>query len=119
VQETFGRLRRPAEPLPVTYTEEPVQDGEREVTLRRVGDVGALSAAYHVPQGAHPDFAAIDVLTHVLGTAPSGRLYKALVEPQKATSVGAFNLQLHDPGVLVSPPRCARASRSPPPARPC
>ena len=100
VQETFGRLRRPTEPLPVTYTEEPVQDGEREVMLRRVGDVGVLAAVYHVPQGAHPDFAAIDVLTHVLGTAPSGRLYKALVETQKAASAGAFNLQLHDPGVL-------------------
>ena len=63
VQKTFGRLRKPAEPLPATYTEEPTQDGERLVTLRRVGDVSALAAVYHVPEGAHPDFAAIDVLT--------------------------------------------------------
>jgi zinc protease len=101
VQKTFGRLRNPSQPLPATYTEEPTQDGERLVTLRRVGDVSALSAVYHVPQGAHPDFAAIDVLTHVLGTPPSGRLYKALVESKKAASAGAFSLQLHDPGVLA------------------
>ncbi|HEX8441051.1 pitrilysin family protein [Archangium sp.] len=101
VQKTFGALRKPAEALPVTYTEEPTQDGERSVTLRRVGDVGVLAAAYHVPQGAHPDFAAIDVLTHILGTPPSGRLYKALVETKKASSAGAYNLQLRDPGILA------------------
>ncbi|HLM47773.1 MAG TPA: pitrilysin family protein [Myxococcaceae bacterium] len=100
VQKTFGRLRNPATPLPSTYTEEPTQDGERLVSLRRVGDVSALSAVYHVPEGAHPDFAAIDVLTHILGTPPSGRLYKALVETKQAASAGAFNLQLHDPGIL-------------------
>jgi zinc protease len=101
VQKTFGRLRRPAESLPVTYTEEPTQDGERLVTLRRVGDVSALASVYHVPEGAHPDFAAIDVLTHILGNAPSGRLYKALVETKKASSASASNFQLQDPGVLV------------------
>ena len=101
VRATLGRVRAPKEPLPTTYTEEPTQDGERRVTLRRVGDVSALTAVYHVPEGAHPDFAAIDVLTYALGNTPSGRLYKALVETKKATSAGAYNLQLHDPGVLT------------------
>ncbi len=101
VQDTFGRLRPPAQPLPRMYTEEPTQDGEREVTLRRVGETAALRAAYHVPEGAHPDFAAIDVLTDILGDTPSGRLYKALVEPKKAVRAGAYNLQLQDPGLLV------------------
>jgi zinc protease len=101
IQDTFGRLRPPAQPVPRPYTEEPTQDGEREVTLRRVGETGALTALYHVPEGAHPDFAAIDVLTEVLGDNPSGRLYKALVEPKKASRAFAYNMQLKDPGVLV------------------
>ncbi|HVG63196.1 MAG TPA: pitrilysin family protein [Hyalangium sp.] len=101
IQNTFGKLRAPAQPVPRTYTEEPTQDGEREVTLRRVGETGALMALYHVPEGAHPDFAAIDVLTHVLGDTPSGRLYKALVETKKAVRAYAYNSQLQDPGVLV------------------
>lgn len=100
VQATFGRLQKPAEPVPLTYTEEPTQDGEREVTLRRVGDNPLINTLYHVPEGAHPDFAAIDVLTQVLGDVPSGRLYKALVETKKASRVGAFNYQLRDPGIL-------------------
>ena len=45
-----------------TYTEEPTQDGERTVVLRRVGKVGVVGAIYHIPAGAHQDFAAVEVL---------------------------------------------------------
>ena len=38
-QRNSGRCRRPAAPIAATYTEEPPQDGERTVVLRRVGDV--------------------------------------------------------------------------------
>jgi len=101
IQDTFGKVRPPVQPVPRPYTEEPTQDGEREVTLRRVGETGALVATYHVPEGAHPDFAAIDVLTEALGDTPSGRLYKALVETKKTARAYAYNMQLQDPGVLV------------------
>jgi zinc protease len=84
-----------------TYTEEPTQDGEREVSLRRTGDVQVAMALYHVPAGSHPDFAAIDVLTELLGNEPGGRLYKALVEPKKASEAQAFNIQLKEPSFLV------------------
>ena len=80
--------------LQKTYTVEPTQDGERSVTLRRVGDVQALAVAYHVPSGPHPDSAAVDVLGQVMADTPSGRLYKALVETKKATSVGDYFLFL-------------------------
>lgn len=85
-----------------TYTAEPVQDGEREVTVRRVGDLQLLLAAYHVPAGSHPDFAAVEVLSSVLGNNPSGRLYKALVDAKLASGVGAFTFQLREPGLLFN-----------------
>src|SRR5215831_529406 len=101
VQETFGAVPKPGRKLIPTYTEEPVQDGEREVTLRRIGDTQALVAAYHIPAAGHPDFAAIEVLAAVLGDNPSGRLYKALVDSKKAVAAGANAYELHDPGMLV------------------
>lgn len=105
VREKFGRIPRPDRTgvmkLYRTYTAEPTQDGERSVTLRRVGDVQVLDAVYHVPAGSHPDFAAIDVLTSVLGSAPSGRLYQALVETKKAATANAFNFQMREPGMLI------------------
>ena len=54
VNKYFGALPRPDRKLPATYTEEPPQDGERVVTLRRVGDVGLVGLLYHVPSGTHP-----------------------------------------------------------------
>lgn len=96
----FGSLKNPEEKLPATYTEEPAQDGERLVTLRRVGKVGATGVVYHVPAARHPDFSAIDVLESVLTNAPSGRVYKALVEAKLASSVSGSAYPLHDPGFL-------------------
>lgn len=100
VAKHFGPIKNPDTPLPKTYTEEPPQDGERLVTLRRVGTVGAVGAVYHVPAGSHPDFAAVEVLNQVLGMEPAGRLYKALVETKKATKVMSAAFPWHDPGVL-------------------
>src|ERR1700744_1097468 len=78
VDKYFGSIPRPTRKLPATYTEEPPQDGERSVTLRRVGDVGVVSLAYHIPAGPHPDIEPLQVLANILTTQPSGRLYKLL-----------------------------------------
>jgi zinc protease len=100
IQETFGRIPRPTRALPHTYTEEPAQDGERTVTLRRVGDTQMVALAYHIPAGSHPDFPALEMLAHILGNDPSGRLYKALVETKKATSASCSAFQLAEPGIF-------------------
>jgi zinc protease len=96
----FGPLKNPADPIPATYTEEPAQDGERLVTLRRVGKVGATGAVYHIPAAAHPEFPAVEVLEVCLTDQPSGRLYKALVEAKLASAVNGNAFALHDPGFL-------------------
>jgi zinc protease len=98
----FGALKKPRRELDQTYTEEPAQDGERSVRLRRVGKVGMVGAVYHIPAAAHEDSAALDVLEHVLGSAPSGRLYKELVEQgKKANRISARVEGMHDPGVFL------------------
>ncbi|MYF04340.1 MAG: insulinase family protein [Holophagales bacterium] len=106
VAEKFGPIPRPdrtgANTLFDTYTAEPAQDGERTVTLRRVGDTQLVMAVYHVPPGAHEQYAAVEVLSHILGVEPAGRLYRNLVEPGLAASVFASALQLNEPGVLMA-----------------
>jgi zinc protease len=101
VNEYFGKIPRPSRTLSPTYTVEPVQDGERLTVVRRVGDIQAILAAYHVPDGANPDMTTIEVLGSILGEASSGRLYKALVDNKKAAQVFDFELQLDEPGLLM------------------
>jgi zinc protease len=101
VNELFGAIPRPARILPEMHTIEPVQDGERLVTLRRVGDGQWAAIAYHIPSGAHEDLAAVQILNEVLGNAPAGRMHKALVEPGKAAAVFQASLQIHDPGMAA------------------
>ena len=85
VNDYFGKIPRPARVLVPTHTVEPAQDGERTTIVRRVGDVQGIIAAYHVPDGANGDTAALDVLANILGEPSSGRLYKALVDNKKAS----------------------------------
>src|SRR5688572_21078983 len=101
IQEFFGAIPKATRQIVPTYTVEPAQDGERSVDLRRVGDTKSVMMAYHIPAATHPDSAAFDVLSFVLGDEPTGRLYKALVETKKATSSDAGELELHDPGVFI------------------
>lgn len=100
IEKSFGPLKNPAEPVENTYTEEPVQDGERSVVLKRSGGAPIAGAIYHVPAGSHPDFAAIEVLATALSDEPSGPLYKALVKGKLASDVSALAFSWHDPGAL-------------------
>jgi zinc protease len=101
VVKHFGSIPKPTRVLQALYTQEPVQDGERSVKLERVGDVQAVGAGHHVPQMAHPDYAAVTLLTDVLANVPSGRLHKTLVETNKATSVSSYNFDNRDPSAMM------------------
>jgi zinc protease len=101
ISEHFGGIPRPERELIENYTIEPVQDGERIVNLNRVGDLPAVIIAYHAPDGAHEDFVPLQVAARALSDTPSGRLYRALVEPGLATQVGSEELQLKDPGMVL------------------
>jgi zinc protease len=101
IQSLFGVISKPDRELQKIYTQEPVQDGERRVTLRRTGDIAEVLAGYHVPAGAHPDIAALDVLLQVIADSPSGRLYTALIETKKAARIGGSSYRLRDPGYWI------------------
>ncbi|MEO8700486.1 MAG: pitrilysin family protein, partial [Kofleriaceae bacterium] len=100
INQHFGKIANPAGPIEPTYTQEPVQDGERVVTLRRNGDSQVVGLLYHVTATADPDYATVDAIGEILTDEPSGRLYTALVKTGLAASVSANQLILHDPGVL-------------------
>jgi zinc protease len=101
VDTYFSPIPKPDRIIRPLYTAEPAQDGEKSVTIRRVGDVQMTGAAYHIPAGSHQDYAAIDVLSQILGDTPSGRLHKTLVEGKLASRVYGFNFQWQEPGLAI------------------
>ena len=46
-----------------------------------------LFAGYHVPPGPAADYAAVELISVILGDTPSGRLHKRLTEKQLAAKV--------------------------------
>ncbi|MCX5746211.1 MAG: pitrilysin family protein [Proteobacteria bacterium] len=100
IEATFGAIPRPTRALPPTYTVEPVQDGEREVTLRRTGDLHVVGMAWHAVAGTSPDYPAVEAAIDILTRQPSGRLYKKLVETKLAASLSGEASANHDPQVV-------------------
>jgi len=101
VAQDFGAIPKPQRTLAPTYTLEPVQDGERQVALRRVGGTPSIYMAYHMPPGPAPDFAAVEMIASVLGDTPGGRLHKRLVEKQLAAQTFGFAWDLAEPGLML------------------
>ena len=114
IQQHFGAIPKPERELDRTYTEEPAQDGDRMVTVRRVGEVAVAALAYHIPAGGHPDYATIDVMTTIMASEPSGRLYDSMVKRRLAAGVFGSSFALHDPGIILFGARLLPEQKAPP-----
>ncbi len=83
-------------------TAEPAQTGARAVAAHRDVSEAYLSVGFHVPAARHPDLAALDVASILLGQTESARLPRLLRdEAQLVTSAYAHVHALRDPGLLV------------------
>jgi zinc protease len=98
--QTLGAIPKPTRVLTQPYTSEPTQEGERSVTLRRVGNIQEIISVYHIPSALHPDMAPLEVMAQILGDSQTGRLYKALVETKKAVKAEMDAESMHDPGFV-------------------
>lgn len=122
IRELYGSL--PAgEPLPFVARPEPLQRGERRVTVTGPGDTAYLDVAYHAPAATQPDFYPLVLLNAAFagggslgffgggGTNKSSRLYKALVATELAVSAGGSVAPTADP-YLYGISAVARSGRS-------
>jgi zinc protease len=112
IADAFGSI--PAgEPASAIRSEEPEQEGERRVVLRRPGGATAyLQIAYHAPAASHPDLPALMVADGILsgfkgigpfdggGGGRSSRLHRALVDGGLATEAGSGIVPSADPSLL-------------------
>jgi zinc protease len=100
IEHAFGSI--PAGPEPgAMVLHEPPQRGERRIVVRWRSKVPRLAIAYHVPEIAHPDTYALQVLAVVLAEGKASRMYQRMVErEQTVTFVSAEFGESRDPSLF-------------------
>ena len=101
VNKYFSKIKRPKRKLDQLYTEEPIQDGERQITVRRVGDVKMVASMYRTPAGFDEMYPSVAVLTSILADDTAGRLQKSLVKKNLAANAFSFGFPWAEPGVII------------------
>jgi zinc protease len=78
IRNAFGKIARDAD-APKVSVQEPEQQGERRVILKKEAELPFLLMFYHAPNLQSADSFALDVLSVVLAGGRSARLYHELV----------------------------------------
>jgi zinc protease len=101
IGKAYGSI--PSQPAtPPIVRDEPEQQGERRVTLKRAAQLPAVAFAYHVPETSSDDVFALDLLEIILTEGESSLLNKRLVyEKELATQVQSENIWRVDPSMFV------------------
>jgi zinc protease len=99
IKKHFGVHSKSPKPFPLLYTDEPTQEGERRVVVKRSG-VNMIAIAHKIPNAHHKDIPALALLAVILSEDKTSRLYKALVDTALSTSAEVYCWQLHDPALF-------------------
>jgi len=100
--ELFGNINS----IPLTDRRpisDPVQIGERRSTIE--GDVGipVVLIGYHIPPVTHPDNPALRLISNILSTGVSSRIYQRMVNDEKSGLYSAGGLiEPEGPGLIYS-----------------
>jgi zinc protease len=120
VEKYFCALTATTDAIPEVYTDEPAQEGERRLVVRRAGELALVQIAWHTPSVLGEtrvlsntelaaraaavlevnDIYALVVLAAALSHGVTSRLYQSLVERELAVSVHANCDQFRDPGLF-------------------
>ncbi len=103
IQKYFGDIPKGGKDIPRPTVVEPAQTEEiRDVVFDNI-QLPAVIQAYHVPAQGTDDYYAVSMLAQLLSQGESSRLSKSVKDDQqKALFVGAFPLDLEDPGVTIA-----------------
>ncbi len=104
IKEAFGSIPSHGKKIPRIKTEEPTQRGERRIFLKKEAELPYILKTYHAPNllgedGLNKDSFALDVLSSILSSGRSSRLYKSIVYEKRL----ALNVFAHYSGLYRNP----------------
>jgi len=103
INEYFGDIPRGTKKIYRPDVVEPPQKQEVRDTIYDNIKLPLVLEAYHIPSETAKDYYAIDMLTTLLSSGKSSRIYKTVVDKtQKALMAGSFPMALEDPGLFLT-----------------
>ena len=101
-QKEFGHIKNLKVKIPKVKFVEPKQDGPKRIVLYRETQVEMLAIAFHIPNFQSSDQVALSVLSEILYSGKSSRLYKDLIDKkQLVNQIYAYNMENTDPGLFL------------------
>ncbi|MCW8894421.1 pitrilysin family protein [Sulfurimonas sp.] len=81
---------------------EPEQDGPKRATIYKDSEVEMVAITFHIPNFKSKDQVELSVISEILFSGKSSRLYKELVDKKHlVNSVYAYNMENIDPGLFI------------------
>jgi len=105
-KKAFGEIKNHGE-IPKVKFVEPEQDGAKRVIIHKDSEVEMLAITFHIPNFKHKDQITLSVISEILYSGKSSRLYKELVDKQRlVNSVYAYNMENIDPSLFMFMATC-------------
>lgn len=100
-QKEFGAIKNKTK-IPEFKFVEPEQDGAKRVILHKESEVEMLAITFHIPDFKDPDQVTLSVISEILYSGKSSRLYKELVvNKQLVNQIYAYNMENINPGLFI------------------
>jgi len=100
-KKEFAKIKNSSK-IPKVKFVEPVQDGAKRVTIHKESEVEMIAIAFHIPDFKDKDQVTLSMISQILYSGKSSRLYKELVDKKRlVNTVYAYNMENTDPGLFI------------------
>ncbi len=101
VKKEFRDIKNKVE-IPKFKFVEPEQDGAKRVIVHKESEVEMLAITFHIPNFLDKDQVTLSVISEILYSGKSSRLYKEMVDKKRlVNSIYAYNMENIDPGLFI------------------
>ena len=105
-KKAFGSIKNHGK-IPKVKFVEPEQDGAKRVVIHKESEVELLAITFHIPDFKDKDQVTLSVMSEILFSGKSSRLYRDLIEKKRmVNSVYAYNMENIDPGLFIFMATC-------------
>jgi predicted Zn-dependent peptidase len=100
-KKEFGDINNKAK-IPEFKFVEPEQNGAKRILVKKESEVEMLAITFHIPNFQHKDQITLSMLSQILYSGKSSRLYKELVDKKRlVNSIYAYNMENIDPSLFI------------------